>query len=222
MMFCVRCGTKNDDGSQFCVSCGAPLTQAGAGPAGSVGQGPAGYGYGGAQPDYGTPPNYGMQPNYGPQPNYGAAPIAGAPMGQGQAGYGYPGVQTAYAPPNAAKKKNILPIIAVIAVLAVAAIAVYMIFFRTDPLVGSWMYEIDDGYEQIITFKDNGKGKIMVRYDGDEIDSESFEWEIIDKGELRIKNSYGKKYVYEYTIKGDTLKLTDTDSDATLKLTRVK
>ena len=27
-MFCVNCGTKNEDGAQFCVGCGAPLGQA--------------------------------------------------------------------------------------------------------------------------------------------------------------------------------------------------
>ena len=60
-MFCPKCGAQNPDSSQFCASCGTPLTQAGQNPPGDpgqqpgygapqgAGQNPAGYGYGGAQ-----------------------------------------------------------------------------------------------------------------------------------------------------------------------------
>lgn len=190
------------------------------GAAPGVGQSPAGYGYAGTQPNYGTAQNMGQTPS-----GYGAA---GAP-GQYPAGYGYAGTQTAYAP----QKKSMLPAVIIIVVAIAAMVAVYMIAFRdsdkdskkgsvSNPLVASWLYEMYDGYEQIITFNDNGKGKIVARYDGDEIDSESFEWKIVDEGDLEITYSHGDEEVYEYTVKGDTLKLTDTDTNRTLELTKYK
>ena len=98
-MFCEKCGAKVEDNSRFCPQCGAPLT-----PAAPVGPGPAGYGYGGAQPNYGAPQNMGADPTGqgpagygygGTQSNYGAPQNMGAgPTGQGPTGYGYGGTQS--------------------------------------------------------------------------------------------------------------------------------
>ena len=226
-MVCPVCGAQNADGSQFCMNCGAQLTQAG--------QSPAGYGYGGQQPNYGAAPGAGQsQPGYGyggQQPNYGAPQGAG----QSQPGYGYGGQQPKYgaAPgaspagygyagaPAATKKKNIVPIIAIVAVVAVAIVAVYFLFLRSDPIVGTWSYE-ESGVTIIFTFDKDGTGKITMKYGG-ESESQKMEWET-SKGELEIKNtSTGAKLVYEYSIKNNKLTLTDpNDKDETIKMTREK
>ncbi len=68
-MFCPKCGNKNDDGTRFCSSCGAPLEQ----------QAPQ-------QPNY-QQPNY-QQPNY-QQPNYQQPPY-GQPQYAGTGSYKAP------------------------------------------------------------------------------------------------------------------------------------
>lgn len=282
-MICPVCGAQNEDGSQVCLTCGAPLTPADQSPAGpgypgqqpnyaaapgAGQQSPAGPGYPGQQPNYGaatgagqqSPAGYGysgQQPNYGAapgagqpgpagygypgqQPNYGAAPGAGqpgpagygypgqqpsygaapGPMGQQSPGYGYGGAQTAYAPAPA-KKKSIVPIIAIIAVVAVAVVAVYFLFLRGGSLVGTWSYE-EDGYVMLFTFKKDGSGEITMEYDGVTLISTGFEWKELSGNRLQIANEDGDKLVYEYSVKGDTLKLTDPDSGETEKLTKEK
>ena len=224
-MFCARCGAQNDDGVQFCASCGAPLTP--------MGQNPAGYGYAGQQPYYGQAPGaapagqMGQDPaGYGyagQQPYYGQAPGA-APagqMGQSPAGYGYAGQPAAYgAAPAAAKKKNIIPIIAIIAVVAVAVVAaVFFLKGRGSELVGTWAYE-EYGYTMLFTFDDDGEGVISMKYDGTVVAEYDFEWEELSGKRLEMTNADGEEVVYKYSIKGDTLKLTDPDSDETMELTR--
>ena len=243
-MFCPKCGANNADGVQFCTSCGAPLNQTGQSPAGygypgqqqpnygtaqGAGQASSGYGYSGQQqPKYGAAQGAGQAPSgYGysgqQQPNYGAAQGAG----QTPAGYGYGGTQTAYAP----QKKSMLPVIIVLAAIAVIAVIVIATMNNKDkdsgrgsgnPLVGSWSYE-EGRYEYIMTFKSGGTGSLVETYNGKETNFEPIEWKITDDKDLEVTNSDGDKFVYGYSIKGDTLTLTVKDDDEeTLTMTKYK
>ena len=202
-MICPNCGFENEIGTRFCRQCGKPQSEA------SQPYAPSQPAY--SQPPYAPPQSAYSQPPYAPpQPAYNQPPYAPPQPAYNQPPYAPPGVQ-----PEAPKKKGktglIIGICAGVLVIAVVLALVFLL--PSGPkLEGDWVSE-DDGI--VLSLDKDGE---LTMYSLAGTADADYEYEKSDAA-----GSFKADGVdYEFTLDKDRLKLTNTDTDETIKLSRAE